>query len=224
MANPEYKEVIVEVEGSLPENGCRADMTLYSGELMLVKGEGRSLFDLISGMQCESAVNVRFCGVDWRSLGPQAECRMRGNIGRSFRSTEAWVHNMSLRENSVLRTLHHGILTELEADLEIERMAGPLELISLLDSRPEAAAPDVLARCQWMRAFIGNPKLVLLEDPEDGVPPGKCTELTRLVGRCISAGGAVVWAYGRHAPELKTVGARRIKQFETRGQKPNGGR
>ena len=59
--------------------------------------------------------------------------------------------------------------------------------------RPDHVSIDELQRAQWVRAFLGEPVLVLLERPESGAGRDNVPGLFGLVDAALSRGAAVLW-------------------------------
>jgi phospholipid/cholesterol/gamma-HCH transport system ATP-binding protein len=169
---------------------------LGAGELMIVEPERHvetvSFFDVAAGLIHPDAGVVQFCGQDWRRMGLFAQSAARGRIGRIF-AVEGWVSNLSIFENIALSQRHH--TTRPDQDLQREA-ATLLERIGLRDclaERPHVLSRGELRRAQWVRAFMGEPALLLLNAPLLDVRPDEQVPLLELLCEARSRGVAAMW-------------------------------
>lgn len=150
------------------------------------------LCDVASGLVTPERGSVRFLGEDWGQTGAFRQSVMRGRIGRVF-SGQAWVSNLSVSENVLLPQRHHTHRPEKELLGEAAALAAAFGLPELPAARPESLRPHDLVRWQWVRAFLGGPRLLLLEEPESGVWEEHVPLLRDRTLRLASEGCAALW-------------------------------
>lgn len=173
-----------------------AHFSLYSGQLALVRLENlhqaASFADLFSGLTPPFDGNVFFFGRDWQALPADALNAMRGRIGRVF-SSGSWLEGFSLLENILLAQLHHTRRPIPELRQEAAQLAEQFSLPGLPLGPPEKYSRADLQRSACVRAFLGTPSLLLLEDPTFGVYPRIMTALVNAIRRARNKGAAVIW-------------------------------
>ena len=186
------------------------NFALAAGEVLLVRveegHESLPLGDAACGLLAPTAGEVRFEGRPWIDRGPWDQARARGRIRRVF-DHAGWVSNLEVKENVVLAELHHTRRHRAAIDAEAGRLAVRFGLPGLPDARPSNLRPGVLRRCEWVRAFLGHPALILLERPEWGVAPGEAACLWPAVEAAAGDGAAIVWLTGQprvweHRPKV----------------------
>lgn len=201
MRNLPSAEPLLQVDAiEVPASGTRRPLTLSldlrAGELQLIHSPdvdlSTSIADLLLGLRRSDRGSVRFDGARWDEM-PEAEAfRLRGRIGRVLTHGN-WITTWSVMDNVLLPARHHtvmpaGQLRELACGLA--RQFGLPGLPVLLPG--ECAAAD-LERAACVRAFLGRPRLVILEHPLDDGGSGLLPALMSAVQRLRRRGGAVIW-------------------------------
>lgn len=150
------------------------------------------LADVIQGLVDPRDGRVAFDGVDWRGVGPDRAAELRSRIGR-FQEYRGLISNLDIDENIFLAQLHH-TRKPLEAIREeAEDLARRFRLGEIPSTRPAASPPSVVHAAKLIRAFMGKPRLVLLERPEEGAKPETLAALTDVVAWIRGEGKAAVW-------------------------------
>jgi len=169
---------------------------LCGGELALVYMEhpeqGTALADVFSGLIRPEAGTVLFLGRDWSRLPPDNANALRGKIGRVF-SKGAWLNHLSMWENLLLPQRHHTRRSDAELHDEAMALADRFGLPGLPSGRPVQCLPADLQRGACIRAFLGRPVLILLEDPTAGGETGLMAGLINTIRNARDYGAAVVW-------------------------------
>ncbi|MBU0714834.1 MAG: hypothetical protein KJ964_05715 [Verrucomicrobia bacterium] len=171
-------------------------LRLTPGELALIKTESGNeqlpLADLAEGLLAPDRGVVRFLGESWSAISPEQSLILRAGITRVF-DEHGWISNLNVNENVTLAQRHHTrrpIRTIMD---EAETLARSFNLEALPAARPAQLPRRDLRRCEWIRAFLGRPQLVLLERPMKGVP---LEFLPRLIGAAketVARGAALIW-------------------------------
>jgi phospholipid/cholesterol/gamma-HCH transport system ATP-binding protein len=180
-----------------PEDRQVLDLRLEAGELALVlatdPGRAARCADLASGVSAPAEGRVAFLGQDWARLPHDIADALRGRIGRVFHDG-GWIPHLSAADNILLPMLHHtrtaaGVLRDRAAAL-----AQDFGLPGLPLGRPGALSPADLARAACVRAFLGEPALLVLESPLlQGRVPELAAPLRDAVAAARARGAACLW-------------------------------
>lgn len=173
-----------------------ASLSLNQGELTMVLLQrpffNIPLADIANGVLCADEGKASFGGRDWRHTSASRAERQRGQIGRMF-DGPAWVSNLDVDENILLPQRHHCSIPDAQLRADAELLATSFGLNALPSTRPSMTAPQELRRCACVRAFLGEPKLLLLERPEHGAYPALMAPLMAGIQAARTRGGAVLW-------------------------------
>ena len=170
-------------------------LRLLPGECALIEAADTAQLtifaDLCGGLIQPHSGHVRFLGRDWQELPDNYAAALRGRIGRVFR-TGSWVPFIDVETNILLPSLHHTRRGRGELRTEALALAHEFGLPGLPLDRPGDLAPADLDRAALVRAFLGEPLLVLVEDRPDislSLSPAVLNRVREICDR----GGAVVW-------------------------------
>jgi phospholipid/cholesterol/gamma-HCH transport system ATP-binding protein len=147
--------------------------------------------DLCGGLVMPQSGHVRFIGRDWRELPDDYAAALRGRIGRVF-TTGAWLPFLDVETSILLPSLHHTRRDRADLRREALALAHELGLPGLPRDLPADIAPADLDRAALVRAFLGDPLLVLVEGRPDGSLARSPGVRNRVAATC-DRGGAVVW-------------------------------
>jgi phospholipid/cholesterol/gamma-HCH transport system ATP-binding protein len=184
-------------EASLPP--IPFDLELLPGEFALIEVRNSAwaaqFADICCGLIPLEQGSARFLGRDWAAMPETVAAALRGRIGR-VHGSGAWIGFAGTDFNILLPQLHHtrhpvGPLRDSAAELARNFGLPGLPLV-----RPEVLSPADLARAACVRAFLGEPRLVVLESPVQGqfvdlVPP-----LLNAMATVRDRGAAAVWLTG----------------------------
>lgn len=187
----EFQNVTVRAQGDIGIT-FRIDQSDFIFVLLEDGSDRFPLCDLAEGLQEPTYGWVEFMGERWNDMRPFRQSEMRGRIGRVFEEN-GWVSNLSIYENIALSQRHHTTRPEHDIRVEAEHLAHLAGLDSVPDTRPHRLGTSRLRAAEWVRAFIGAPALVLLEQPEMGVSREQVKKLMNMVVGTLSKGSAVVW-------------------------------
>lgn len=191
-------------------------LTLRAGELALLRLEpGRESLPLAAaaqGLHPADHGTIRFDGHPWTEDDPWNEAHRRGQIGRVFEGW-GWVSNLTVLENVLLREHHHTTRPDAEILAEADRWAQRFGLERVPRGRPAFLPAVDLRRCEWVRALLGRPRLLLLERPEWGAPSESVPAFVEAVDEVRRQGTAVLWMTG-DAPIWRRAHPGRVERFE----------
>jgi phospholipid/cholesterol/gamma-HCH transport system ATP-binding protein len=177
------------------------NLEVFVSELVLVRierMEGQDpLLDLAEGLLPLDEGDIRFLGESWEEMSPGRQSEMRGRIGRVFESWN-WVSNLTVWENVMLSQLHHTTRSRAEVNAEAGALALALGLPGVPESRPELVSPAELRKAAWVRAFMGQPRLILLDRPEARAAGEDVSRLIDRLGKVLAAGSAAIWITADH--------------------------
>jgi phospholipid/cholesterol/gamma-HCH transport system ATP-binding protein len=171
--------------------------------------------DAAEGVVDPDAGRVAFLGEDWRMMSPNRSAERRGKIGRVF-ETHAWISNLDVDENITLVQRHHTARPEDEIAREAEALVWQFGLEGLPRVRPAVVRRSDLRRAEWARAFIGEPQLIILENPTKDVYLDALPALLDVVKAARERGAAVIWMTDDVRALLK-VAPESTHTFEFRG-------
>jgi phospholipid/cholesterol/gamma-HCH transport system ATP-binding protein len=177
-------------------NAQATEFQVLPGELVLVDARDATLAsgfaDLCSGLQQPDQGAVRFLGHDWSSQPDEMADALRGLIGRVL-ADPGWLPFLDATTNILLPQLHH---TRVARDVLLTQAAGLADefgLPGLPAGSIARLAPEDLARAGLVRAFLGRPKLVVLESPVQGLFADMISPLLRQIAEVHDRGGAAIW-------------------------------
>ncbi|MBN2301354.1 MAG: hypothetical protein JXN60_02430 [Lentisphaerae bacterium] len=194
---------ILEIQTKSKDDGSRHEsdlqnmsLTVAEHDIVLIQSDLRNkatwLLDMAQGLTHSDHGSVSFMGVKWGTLTSYDDCRLRSRIGRVY-DQQIWISNLDVYENIALSELHHTNRCETEIREEIVRLAERMSLRELLTKRPADLHENDLQLAQWVRAFIGSHKLILMSRPEAGVSSEDIQTLIDIVFSAVSEGSGVIW-------------------------------
>lgn len=172
------------------------EMNLFGGDLALINLErprfGSVLADACCGLHQVAAGAIFFLGKDWSALPSNTANALRGRIGRVF-TYGNWINRLTLMENILLPQLHHTRRKFAELRDEAVGLAGHFGLPGLPSGRPDDVMRTDHQRAACIRAFLGQPSLILLEEPTNGVYPEILPPLINAIRKACDRGCGVIW-------------------------------
>ena len=171
-------------------------MNLFGGDLALINLErprfGSMLADACCGLHPAAEGSIFFLGKDWSALPSDTANALRGRIGRVFVFGN-WIHRLTLLENILLPQLHHTRRKVAELRNEALHWAEHFGLPGLPAGLPDDVMRSDHQRAACIRAFVGQPSLILLEEPTFGVYPELLAPLINAIGEACDRGCGVIW-------------------------------
>ena len=172
------------------------EMNLWGGDLILINLErpryGSILADACCGLHQAAEGAIFFLGKDWSALPSNTANALRGRIGRVF-TTGNWINRLTLLENILLPQLHHTRREFAELRNEAVRLAEHFGLPGLPSGLPDDVMRADHQRAACIRAFLGQPSLILLEEPTFGVYPEILPPLINAIRQACDRGCGVIW-------------------------------
>ena len=161
------------------------------GALWIPDGEdsGLAWLDWLTGIEAPPAGRVFWKGVEWPEWGADESSRERGRMGCVF-AAGGLLANLDMDENVWLPARMHRWAG---AEAAIEQWAKFFGVWPL----PAERAPFVRERDRrkipWIRAFVGNPEVLVLERPLRELPAEDRALFLAAVKQVRAGGCAAVW-------------------------------
>jgi phospholipid/cholesterol/gamma-HCH transport system ATP-binding protein len=171
-------------------------LDLTGGDLSLIRIErqrqGTVVGDACAGLALPRKGAVYFLGKEWTQLPPDIANALRGRIGRVF-ARGSWVGHLTLFENVLLPQLHHTRRPISELRDEAVILAEKFGLPGLPVGHSNDSLPVDLQRAACVRAFLGQPVLILLEEQNPGCFKEMMPNLINAIREARNRGAAVMW-------------------------------
>ena len=176
--------------------GGALDLPLEPGDLALIDARDLLLAsgfaDLCCGLLPPQEGEVRFLQRDWSRQPLEMADALRGLIGRVM-SNPGWLRFLDATTNVLLQQIHH-TRSDLEALREdAARLATHFGLPGLPNGPIAELSPGDLMRLGFVRAFVGEPKLIILESPVQGLHQDIVPALLNRLWEVRDRGGAAIW-------------------------------
>jgi phospholipid/cholesterol/gamma-HCH transport system ATP-binding protein len=172
------------------------EMSLLGGDLALINIErprlGSILADACCGLHQAAEGSIFFLSKDWSSLPSDTANALRGRIGRVF-TFGNWINRLTLLENILLPQLHHTRRKFAELRDEAQHLAVHFGLPGLSTGLPDDVMRADHQRAACIRAFLGRPSLILLEEPTFGVYPEILPPLINAIRNACDRGCGIIW-------------------------------
>jgi phospholipid/cholesterol/gamma-HCH transport system ATP-binding protein len=169
---------------------------LNPGDLLLVRMERENerlpLADAVQGLIETEGGSVSFLSEKWTDLSTDRAAAQRGRIGRLF-DDEGWISDLDVEENILLAQLHHTKRCETEIIGEALALARVFGLPGLPRGRADKVRRWDLRKAACIRAFLGRPRLIIIEQPIRGVYADLMAPLLNAVQSARRRGAAVLW-------------------------------
>jgi phospholipid/cholesterol/gamma-HCH transport system ATP-binding protein len=172
------------------------DLNICGGDLVLINLErprlGTILADACCGLHQTYDGSIFFLGKDWSALPSDTANALRGRIGRVF-TFGNWVNRLTLVKNILLQQLHHSRKKSAQLRDEAVRLAEHFGLPGLPTGLPDDLMRADNQRAACVRAFLGQPSLILLEEPTSGIYPEILPPLINVISSACDRGAGVIW-------------------------------
>ncbi len=175
-------------------------LTVGAGDLLLVEARDlrrAALFtDMCTGLVQLHRGRVRFLSQDWTVLPFDIASALRGHVGRIF-GEGSWIGFMDMETNILLSPLYHTRRPHDTLRADAALLAQRFGLPGLPLGRAGDHHPMVLRRAACVRAFLGEPMLLLLEEPIPDQDPALLPPLLSAIEEARDRGAAVIWLTSR---------------------------
>jgi phospholipid/cholesterol/gamma-HCH transport system ATP-binding protein len=212
----EFRDVSLETRHPYDIGLSAASFSLAPGELLIVeveKGHGRTpLPDAAQGLAVPDRGAVLFRGRDWAAMTAAESAANRGKTGRVF-ETGGWLSNLNIDENITLSQRHHTLRPVEEIYAEAETAARAFGLNEVPKIRPAAAKRPERRAAEWVRAFIGEPVLIILEHPMNEAYTSSLPKLSGAAEKARAGGAAVLWLTYDSLPPAAGIKSARLARL-----------
>jgi phospholipid/cholesterol/gamma-HCH transport system ATP-binding protein len=171
-------------------------LQLFPGELVLIETNdprrAAHLADLCSGLVRLTGGTVTFLGRDWTAMTRDFAAALRGRVGRVF-AEGGWIEFVDMATNVLLPQLHHTRRDARDVREDAAKLACRFGLPGLPRGKPRDLSTKDLARAACIRAFLGEPALLLLESPLQGRFADLMVPLVETLTSARQNGAAAIW-------------------------------
>lgn len=151
----------------------KINFSVRQGDMRIVlggSGSGKStIINLILGLLKPDAGEIYIDGEEISQLDDMELMRIRKNIGMVFQEG-ALFDSLSVYDNVAYR-LHEEKIDEDEVEHEVVRMLQFVGLEDAIDKMPIELSGGMRRRVGIARALVGNPAIVLFDEPTAGLDP-----------------------------------------------------
>jgi len=171
-------------------------LELMPGSLVVIDPQGPDgaavLADACAGLAAPLGGGVLFQGRDWQAMSRAEAKAARAEIGHCF-AGGAWLGHLSMMENLTLAQRFYGQIPDSALVAQAAALARLFGLPGVPTGLPRTLHRADLARASLVRAFLGRPGLVVLEEPLTDLPGAATAPLVHATRRVRDRGGAVLW-------------------------------
>jgi phospholipid/cholesterol/gamma-HCH transport system ATP-binding protein len=197
----------------LPQAALRLE--LHEGDFAVIEvpgpRRGGAFADLCSGLVSLADGQVRFLGRDWRTVPDDHADALRGHIGRLFHQPIR-AETADVATRVLLGRMHHSRIPEVELRAEAARLALRFGLPGLPAGPARQVSEPILLRAACVRAFLGDPRLVILEMPVSAQQDDLLPALLAVGATARGSGAAVLWL-AAPGPALRNPGIRAAQRL-----------
>jgi len=172
------------------------DLVLSEGDFALIEilglRRGAGFADLCCGLMPLTAGSARFRGRDWRTMPTEHADALRGHIGRLFHQPLR-LDTPDVAARVLLAQLHHTRIPEAQLRAEAAALALRFGLPGLPAGPARLLSASDLVRAACVRAFLGRPRLVILELPLATQHDDLLSALLAVGAEARGEGAAVIW-------------------------------
>ena len=160
----------------------KVSFTVRRGETKIAlggSGSGKStIINLVLGLLKPDAGQILIDGEDICPYDDQELMRVRKKIGMVFQEG-ALFDSLSVYDNVAYR-LHEENVDEDEVEHEVVRMLQFVDLADAIDKMPAELSGGMRRRVGIARALVGNPDIVLFDEPTAGLDPPTARKICEL--------------------------------------------
>jgi phospholipid/cholesterol/gamma-HCH transport system ATP-binding protein len=179
-----------------------ADLRLQPGALALAFSDdppaSAPLIDALCGLAQPEAGTIRVLGHAWPTLAGDRANALRGRIG-TIATDPVFPRHLGVGESTVMGPLFHSRRPEAEILATAARLARTFGLPGLPLGGPDDLGRDELIRAACVRALLGAPDLLIVDETPGALPPALDGALVNALRGVCARGGAVLWLTGEPA-------------------------
>ena len=157
--------------------------TVRRGETKLILGRsggGKSTtVRLILGLLKPDAGRILIDGEDITDYTEEEMMEVRKKIGMVFQEG-ALFDSLSVYENVAYRLREQGVIDEDEVEQEVRRMLRFVDLEDAIEKLPDELSGGMRRRVGIARALVGDPEIVLFDEPTAGLDPPTARTICQL--------------------------------------------
>jgi phospholipid/cholesterol/gamma-HCH transport system ATP-binding protein len=157
--------------------------TVRRGETKLILGRsggGKSTtVRLILGLLKPDSGRILIDGEDITDYTEEEMMEVRKKIGMVFQEG-ALFDSLSVYENVAYRLREQGVVDEDEVEIEVRRMLRFVDLEDAIDKMPDELSGGMRRRVGIARALVGDPEIVLFDEPTAGLDPPTARTICQL--------------------------------------------
>ncbi len=150
------------------------DLEIKTGEITVIVGASASgksvLIKLMNGLLFADKGEVRLFGQDPAKLGAVELDQLRKRMGTLFQNY-ALFDSMSVTDNVAFPLVQNQAVKPVKARELARELVTELELPHALDMFPSSLSGGMKKRVALARSIIGNPEMMLLDEPTTGLDP-----------------------------------------------------
>jgi phospholipid/cholesterol/gamma-HCH transport system ATP-binding protein len=212
-----FQDVKIAPDSDLELGIYSLNLSLAPGDLTVVSWENEEncipLADAAEGLVAPLRGIVSFLGEDWQTMAANRVAAQRGKIGRVFES-ESWLSDLDVDQNITLAQRHHTRRPIKEIKQEATQLCRVFGLPGLPRGHPSSMRRQELQKAACVRAFLGAPILILLENPTVKIYADVIAPLINTVREARERGAAVLWTTNElqvwNHPELRATSRWRV--------------
>jgi putative ABC transport system ATP-binding protein len=195
----------------------RVDLDIADGEFVAIMGPsgcGKStLLNVIGMLDSPSSGSYQFAGQEVGGLpeAKLADIRKR-HIGFIFQSFNL-IDELSVRENVELALLYHDIPSS-ERKARVEAVMDKVGIAHRAKHRPSQLSGGQQQRVAVARAVVGEPKLILADEPTGNLDTQHGEEVMRMLQKLNSEGSTIVMV--THSPAHADYAGRVVNMLDGR--------
>lgn len=156
---------------------------IFRGETKIIigaSGSGKStILKLIMGLEKPDEGRIFVEGEDITGLNEQQLVRVRQKIGMVFQES-ALFDSMSVRENVAYRLYEENVHEE-DIEPKVQEVLGFVGLAQAIDKMPSELSGGMKRRVALARALIGEPGIMLYDEPTAGLDPITSKKINELI-------------------------------------------
>lgn len=172
LAAIEFRDVHLAFDDKVVLDGV--SFTVRRGETKVILGRsggGKSTaIRLILGLLKPDAGRILIDGEDITNYTEEEMMAVRQKIGMVFQEG-ALFDSLSVYENVAYRLREQGVIDEDEVEQEVRRMLRFVDLEDAIDKMPNELSGGMRRRVGIARALVGDPEIVLFDEPTAGLDP-----------------------------------------------------